>query len=172
MLLTKIKPPGGAATNLELLSKEARMYKHILVTTDGSRLAARGVKAGVRLAKALGARVTGVYVIPRYVPPMYGEAAIYVPGVSPRDYKRITEKHAKKALALVEIEARMAGAPFATKFVIEDPAWKGILRVARAAKCDAIVMASHGRGGLGGLILGSATHRVLAQSRIPVLVVR
>lgn len=148
------------------------MYKHILVTTDGSRLAARGLKAGVRLAKSLGARVTGVYVIPRYVPPMYGEAAIYVPGVSPKEYKRITEKQAKKALALVEIEARMAGVPYATRFVVEDPAWRGILRVARAAKCDAIVMASHGRGGLGGLILGSETTRVLAHSKIPIVVIR
>ena len=148
------------------------MFRHILIPTDGSRLAARGVKAGVRLAKAVGAKITGVYVIPRYVAPMYGEGAIYVPGASPREYKRITEKQAKKALAMIEIEARMAGVPFATKFVTEDPAWKGILRVARAGKCDAIVMASHGRGGLGGLILGSATHRVLAQSRIPVLVVR
>jgi len=148
------------------------MYKHILVTTDGSRLAARGLKAGVRLAKSLGARVTGVYVIPRYVPPMYGEAAIYVPGVSPKEYKRITEKQAKKALALVEIEARMAGVPYATRFVVEDPAWRGILRVARAAKCDAIVMASHGRGGLAGVLLGSETQKVLTHSRIPVLVSR
>jgi nucleotide-binding universal stress UspA family protein len=33
-------------------------------------------------------------------------------------------------------------------------------------------MASHGRGGLGGLILGSETTHVLAKSKIPVLVVR
>lgn len=148
------------------------MFKHIMVPTDGSRLAARGVKAGVRLAKALGARVTGVYVIPVYVPPMYGEAAIYVPGLSPKEYKRITERQAKKALAAVEIEARLAGVPCQTKFLVETPAWKGLLRAARSARCDAIAMASHGRGGLGGLILGSETQRVLAQSKIPVLVVR
>ena len=39
------------------------MFKHLLLPTDGSALAAKGVKTGVRLAKALGARVTGVYVI-------------------------------------------------------------------------------------------------------------
>ena len=148
------------------------MFRHILIPTDGSRLAARGVKAGVKLAKSLGARVTGVYVIPRYVPPMYGEAAIYVPGVSPKEYKRVTERQAKKALATVEIEARMAAVAYATKFVVESPAWKGILRAAKSSRCDAVAMASHGRGGLGGLILGSETHRVLAQSRLPVLVVR
>ena len=50
--------------------------------------------------------------------------------------------------------------------------WQGILKVARAEKCDALVIASHGRGGLGGLILGSQTARMLAHSKIPVLVIR
>ena len=40
------------------------MYKHILVPTDGSRLSAKAVKAAAALAKKLGARLTGVYVIP------------------------------------------------------------------------------------------------------------
>ena len=50
--------------------------------------------------------------------------------------------------------------------------WQGILRAARAGRCGAIVMASHGRGAVGGLILGSETSRVLARSKIPVLVAR
>jgi nucleotide-binding universal stress UspA family protein len=49
------------------------MYKHLLLPTDGSKLAAKGVKAGVKLAKALGAKVTGVYVLPRSMPPVYGD---------------------------------------------------------------------------------------------------
>jgi nucleotide-binding universal stress UspA family protein len=50
--------------------------------------------------------------------------------------------------------------------------WEGILKAARARKCDAIVMGSHGRSALGGLFLGSETQRVLAHSRIPVIVIR
>jgi nucleotide-binding universal stress UspA family protein len=96
------------------------MFKHILIPTDGSRLALKGIKAGVKLARALGARVTGLYVVAPYAP----------------------------------------------------PPWEGILRAARSGKCDAVAIASHGRGGLGGLILGSETQRVLAHSKIPVLVVR
>ena len=49
---------------------------------------------------------------------------------------------------------------------------EGILKVARAAKCDAIAMASHGRGGIAGVLLGSETTRVLAHSKLPVLVTR
>ncbi len=148
------------------------MFKHILISTDGSKLATKGVKAGVKLAKALGAKVTAAYVIPPFSPPMYGEAVVYVPGVSPQDYKRISEKAARKALAAVEIEAQTAGVRCATQFVSANHPWQGILRVARAAKCDAISMASHGRGGLGGLLLGSETMRVLAHSTLPVLVTR
>ena len=148
------------------------MYKHVLVATDGSKLAARGVKSGVKLAKSLGAKVTGVYVIPPYVPPMYGEAAVYVPEVTPRRYKELSEKQAKKALSLVEIEAETAGVACAIAYPVNDRVWQGIVRIAHSKKCDLIVMASHGRGGLAGVVLGSETTKVLAHSKIPVLVCR
>jgi nucleotide-binding universal stress UspA family protein len=148
------------------------MFKHILIPTDGSRLALKGIKSGTRLARALGARVTGVYVVPPYLPPMYGEAAIYMPGLSAGEYKKNAARTARKALAVIEGEARSAGARFAARVVYGALPWEGILRAARSGKCDGIVMASHGRGGLGGLILGSETQRVLAHSKIPVLVVR
>lgn len=148
------------------------MYRHILIPTDGSKLAMKGIRAGVRLAKSLGAKVTGVYVLPPFAPPIYSEGMAYVAYVSPRDYKKLSERHAKKALAAVEREARAARVPCATRLVTDARPWQGILSVARARKCDAIAMASHGRGGLGGLLLGSETTHVLAHSKIPVLVTR
>ena len=148
------------------------MYKHILIPTDGSALAMKGARAGVRLAKALGARVSGVYVIPPYMPPMYGEGAAYVPAFDPKEYRRATEKQAAKALAAVEAAARTEGVRCKTLFLTDPQPWKGVLRAARGQKCDAIAMATHGRGGLGGLILGSETTRVLAHSKIPVVVIR
>jgi nucleotide-binding universal stress UspA family protein len=148
------------------------MYKHILVPTDGSRLSAKAIKTAVRLAKTVGARVTGVYVIPPYVAPMYGEAVVYVPEVSPKRYKELSEKEAKKALAAIEIEAQTAGVPCKATSLVADQAWQGIIRSARAKKCDLIVMASHGRRGLSGLLLGSETTKVLTHSKTPVLVCR
>ena len=149
------------------------MFRNILIPTDGSKLSRRGIKAGVRLAKALGARVTGLYVIFPYVPPIYGEAALYyVPGLSPAEGKKAYEKQAKKALDALRAEAARAQVRCATRYVTSGQPWQAILRGARGARCDAIVMASHGRGGLGGLILGSETTHVLANSKIPVLVVR
>ena len=148
------------------------MYKHILVPTDGSRLSAKAIKAAARLAKTLGARLTGVYVIPPYVPPMYGEAAIYVPEISPKRYKELSEKEARKALAKVEDEAKAAQVPCKTAWLTDDQAWNGIIKTARSKKCDLIVMASHGRRGLSGLLLGSETTKVLTHSKVPVLVCR
>jgi nucleotide-binding universal stress UspA family protein len=148
------------------------VFRNILIPTDGSKLSLKGAKAGVKLARALGARVTALYVVPPYVPAMYGETALYIPAVAPKEYKKASERAAKKALAAVETEAQTARVPCAGVFVTDRQPWGGILRVARSKRCDAIVMASHGRGALGGLILGSETQRVLAHSKIPVLVTR
>jgi nucleotide-binding universal stress UspA family protein len=149
------------------------MFKHIAIPTDGSRLAEKGVKAGVKLARSLGAKVTGVYVVPPFRTPIYEEAAMYyVPGMTSQDYKKECMKAAKKALATIKIEAQTAGVACDTRIVTEPEPHEGILRAAHAAKCDAIAMASHGRGAVSSLLLGSETARVLARSKLPVLVTR
>lgn len=148
------------------------MFKHILVTTDGSPLSLKGVKAGVRLAAALGARVTGVCVIAPWRTPLHSEGITYGVPRSPSQYREATEKAARRTLAAVAIEAETAGVPCATQFVTAERPWEGILRVAKAKRCDLVSIASHGRGGLGGLLLGSETQRLLAHSKLPVLVTR
>jgi nucleotide-binding universal stress UspA family protein len=148
------------------------MFKHILIPTDGSKLSAKGVKAGIRLAKALGARVTALHVIPPYLPVMYAGLDGHVGGAARRTFKSNSERAARLALAVAENEARAAGVRCTTRFTTDPEPWGGILRTARMAKCDAVVMASHGRSGLGGLLLGSETQRVLSHSKLPVLVAR
>ena len=149
------------------------MYKHILVPTDGSKFAAKGIREAAKLAKSLGAKLTGVYVVAPFAPQIYSEGAAYLGrAVSAKDYKALTEKEAKKALSAIERAARTAGVRFAGRIAIDAQPWKGILQIARAGRCDVIVMGSHGRSALGGLMLGSETVRVLARSKIPVLVAR
>ena len=148
------------------------MYKHILIPTDGSPLAAKGAKAGVKLAEALGAKTTAVYVALPYTPAVYGDAAVFYAGPTPKEHQQFSQEAAQKAFAPIESAARKAGVAWGTLLLFERKPWEGILKAARSRKCDAIVMASHGRGGLGGVFLGSETQRVLAHSTIPVLVIR
>ncbi len=148
------------------------MYKHILVSTDGSRLSAKAIKTAVRLARLAGAKLTGAYIMAPYTPPSYGEGVVYMAELSPKRYKEAAERAAKKALAAIEVEAETAGIRPLGAMLTADQPWEGILRIARAKKCDLIVMASHGRRGLAGLLLGSETTKVLTHSKIPVLVCR
>ena len=149
------------------------MFKHVLIPTDGSKIAGKGVRAGVKLARKLGAKVTALYVIFPYAPIDPGEASVYsVYGPAAREARKVFEKQAEAALDAIGKDARAAGVPCVTLTVIGGRPWQVILRTARSKRCDAIVMGSHGRSAMGGLLLGSQTTRVLANSKIPVLVVR
>jgi nucleotide-binding universal stress UspA family protein len=148
------------------------MFKHILVSTDGSKLSGKAIRVAVRLAAAMGAKVTGVYVFQPYVPPMYGEGMMYAPAMSPAKYRDAVKRAGQKALASIEIEAQTARVAYGSALLTAQNPWEGIVRAAKAKKCDLIVMASHGRRGLAGLLLGSETTKVLTHSRIPVLVCR
>ena len=142
------------------------MFKHILIPTDGSRPANAGAKAGIRLAKALHAKLTAVHVAFAYAP------RSYMPGVSPGKLRELSAQEAKKSLASVVRDAAKAGVACKTRTVVGGEPWQAIVRAARSGGCDCVVMGSHGRSGIRGLVLGSETARVLARSRIPVLVVR
>ena len=147
------------------------MYKHILVPTDGSKLSAKAIRTAARLAKLCGAKLTGLYVIPSYIAPVHAEGMTYGM-VSPRSYKELTGKEAKKALAVVEIEAQTSGVDASKISLTADQPWRAIIGAARSKRCDLIVMASHGRSGLSALLLGSETAKVLTHSKTPVLVCR
>jgi nucleotide-binding universal stress UspA family protein len=144
------------------------MYRHIIVPTDGSKLSLRAVKTAVRLAGMLGAELTAMYVIPVYAPPVYGEAMIYIPDSGRNAAKRAGQK----ALNGIERTANNAGIKCRTVMLASGAPWEGIIKTAKARRADLIVMASHGRSGLSGLLLGSETTKVLTHSKIPVLVCR
>jgi nucleotide-binding universal stress UspA family protein len=148
------------------------MFTHILVPTDGTKLSAKAVKTAVKLAKSTGARLTGLYVVAPYYPALPGEAFIGIPGVSSKQYKRVVQGLADKALAEIRRTADAYGVPSTSITGVGGEPWRAILRTARGKRCDLIVMASHGRSGLTALVIGSETNKVLAHSKLPVLVCR
>ena len=147
------------------------MYKHILVPTDGSNLSARAVREAVAFAKTARARITGFYAAPNYSVQVYGD---FVPAdfVTPQEFAKQTKLTAARYLAVIKKAAGSAGVRCKTAYAIGDAPWKAIIKAAHENKCDLIFMASHGRRGLAGLLLGSETTKVLTHSKIPVLVHR
>jgi nucleotide-binding universal stress UspA family protein len=148
------------------------MYKHILVPTDGTRLSDKAIQSAAELAAKIGAKLTGLHVLPPYNLAISGYEIAPVVAFSPAEYRQATAKSAKAALDKVENAASEAGVNCASLSVTNELAWDAIVRAAHERKCDLIVMASHGRRGLSGLILGSETTKVLTHSKVPVLVVR
>jgi nucleotide-binding universal stress UspA family protein len=148
------------------------MFKHILLPTDGSKLADRAVVRGINLAKALGAKVTLLSVVPEFR--MIADESFAVPmSLQVKDrYEKEARQRVQKKLAAISERMGKAGVKGASVVVSSDLPYQQIIEVARKRKCDLVVMASHGRRGLTGLLLGSETVKVLTHSKIPVLVVR
>ncbi|HUU72653.1 MAG TPA: universal stress protein [Burkholderiales bacterium] len=145
------------------------MYKHILIPTDGSPESRKAIRQGIALAKKLGARVTGFYSPEQYEVLAYGE---YFPPnlISRGDWNKRSKQTAEKHLAPIEKAATAAGVRYQGYFKESIAPWQAIVDAARSKKCDLIFMASHGRTGMTGLILGSQASKVLSHSSIPVLV--
>ncbi|MGE5255648.1 MAG: universal stress protein [Hyphomicrobiales bacterium] len=143
------------------------MFRHILMPTDGSPLSEAAVQKGIQFAKTIRAKVTGLCVIPklRYLS--------YDSELSAEIRKRIAEAcqaQAEKSMSAIIQAAREAGVGYDTAYVTSDYPYDAIVKAAEHKDCDLIIMASHGRRGVEGLLLGSETQKVLTHSKIPVLV--
>lgn len=145
------------------------MFQQILLPTDGSELSERAVLAGISFAKEIGAQVVGLSVRPEFHTFTYKTEMLE--DTQP-EFEAATEKQAEQYLAFISDAARSAGVPCATIQAVSDDPYETILQVAKERKCDLIIMASHGRRGIKGLLLGSETQKVLVHSDIPVLVYR
>ncbi|MEO8753597.1 MAG: universal stress protein [Casimicrobiaceae bacterium] len=147
------------------------MYSNLLVPTDGSKLSDKALGQAIELAQALKARITAFHASPDYPLPMYAEG-VSVPLTSKKDYAAEAKAAATKVLDRAAAKAAKAGVACTTVHVLAAAPWEAILECAKKSKCDAIVMASHGRRGISAMLLGSETTKVLTHSKLPVLVVR
>jgi nucleotide-binding universal stress UspA family protein len=147
------------------------MFKNILIPTDGSPLSQKAASQGIALAKSLGAKVTGFFAAPPATPIVYRN---YLPVgyATPKEHERMIERATAKHLDFIARAARKAGVSFEGVHATNDYPADAILDIAKKKKCDCIVMATHGEGGLRGVFIGSVTQKVLNQSKIPVLVLR
>lgn len=147
------------------------MFKHLLVPTDGSELSADTVRRAISFAQDAKARITFFFAKPDYPVSFYGEGALIDP-TSPEKFADMAEKQARDILGKCETLATDAGVTSGSVTSTSEIPWQAIIDAAQGAGCDLIFMASHGRRGLSGLLLGSETQKVLTHSTIPVLVYR
>lgn len=145
------------------------MFKHILIATDGSELAAKAVTQGLEMAKAFGAKVTAVNVTEPWVAVAPGEVAMAFPL---KEYEESVAANAARVLTAVADEATALGVECSRQHVKDQFPAEGIVETAEKLGCDLIVMASHGRRGLMRFLLGSQATKVLTHTAIPVLVCR
>jgi len=149
------------------------MYTHILIAVDGSEVATKALNHGLSLARELGSTVTIVTVTERWDAFELANDARQHPGRNPvEDFERTVGAAAAKILQAAAAAAEKVGVSAETVHIRNAHPASGIIKTAEENGCSIIVMGSHGRKGLGRLMLGSQAAEVLASSKIPVLIVR
>jgi nucleotide-binding universal stress UspA family protein len=145
------------------------MYKHILLPVDGSEFGMGSVPYALKLAKSIGAHITAINVTAPYETVAVGELASFLVA---DEYIKRAEANAVAVLDRVKRAALEAGVPIKTYQVEHAHPWEAIVQTAKEQGSDLILMASHGRRGIAGVLLGSETKKVLTHTMIPVLVWR
>ena len=155
-----------------MIERDIAMLKKILVPIDGSDLSNEAVSYASFFARRVGAEVLFCIAEPESAPWMnFGLGAIFDPQAlkAVHDSAKLeAENILKQALESVQ----SAGVKASTRVVFNDHPYEAIIDMAAQEGCDLIIMASHGRKGVSGLLLGSETQKVLTHSAIPVLVYR
>ena len=145
------------------------MYKHLLIATDGSQASAKALAQGLALAKALAIQVTVVTVTEPWSHGAY--ATMPTPSMA-QVYEKAAAGNAASIFENVKRAADEAGTACQTRHIKDQHAPEGIIKAAKDAGCDLIIVGSHGRGTLSRLLLGSTSLKVLTLSPVTVLVCR
>jgi nucleotide-binding universal stress UspA family protein/hemerythrin-like domain-containing protein len=143
------------------------MYRHILVPIDDSPLSVDTVQQAVTFARAIDAKVTFFHAQADYASSSVGALERVM---SPATFNEEVAGEARALLAKAEVVARTAGVAHDALAITSDRPHEAILGAAETRGCDLIFMASHGRRGVKGLVLGSQTTKVLQRATLPVLV--
>ena len=146
-------------------------YQHLLVPSDGSHLSAKALAQAIALARSLGAKLTLLHVQPPLPVPLIGMGDMLDPATV-ASLTTTAAQESERILKEATDQAAREGMAIAGEIVKQDLTYRAIVEAAKRHGCDLIVMASHGRKGLTGLLLGSETQRVLLHASVPVLVVR
>lgn len=144
------------------------MYQRLLVPLDGSDTAARGLAEAIRLAQGQPVTLRLVLVVDE------ADTALAQAAWPSGELRQRLREAGEAVLRNAAAQARAAGLEAGTLLLTPERGVPGeaILAQAREWRADAIVMGTHGRGGVGRLLLGSCAEYVLRHATLPVLLVR
>jgi universal stress protein A len=146
------------------------IWKTILVPHDFSSSSNHACAVARDEAKTHGAKVILVHVIDLPYQMAPESSMISTATEEPVSMKEYASRGAEKHLD--DIAARLAKDGIQpTKFIRFGRPHDEITKLAEEAKCDLIIMGTHGRTGLAHLLVGSVAERVVRTSKVPVLTV-
>ena len=137
----------------------------ILLAVDGSVISTRAARQAAKLAQKIPDASVTLF---NADPPLLQAAAVKMGVEATHRYHAGNSRYASRGARAALKRARVS---FEEKAVVGDPA-KRIAQEAKKGRYDLVVMGSHGRGGLKGVLLGSVAQKVIHLSEVPVLVVR
>lgn len=146
------------------------MYAHILAATDGSERANNAITTAAQLAKTLGSKLTIFYCAPVFHTPLYADGVIPDAPEESQFNARVKTASEKLLVKAAELAAQH-GVTAQTLFAQDDVPHAAIIATCNTQGCDLVVLATHGRGALSALLLGSTTHKLLSHTKIATLVV-
>jgi nucleotide-binding universal stress UspA family protein len=153
---------GNSSRDVLVVPQDAALgWKKIFIATDGSRYSESATDKAINFAKSYGGELAVISVVD--VPSeFYAEA--------PKAVEDLIKK-AKEFTAAVKKKAESSGIKAST-FIGEGEAYEVITNTARKEKADVIFMGSHGRTGIGKILMGSVTEKVIGYAPCPVLIVK
>jgi nucleotide-binding universal stress UspA family protein len=150
------------------------MLDKVLLPTDGSETAEKAIAFAARLLGNTGCKVTLLSVVEEPVYSAFWSDGLIAPEVlmpPPEELREELDKKAEEVLAESAKPLRDAGIEVQPKIRFGNPASE-VLKEAEEGGYDMVVMGSHGRGALGGFLLGSVSNRVAHHAKCPVLIAR
>lgn len=149
------------------------MYSRIVCGIDGSELSSKALRHALALGKSTGAEVLAVTVTdPSVILAPGAEMMMIDTGPILADLEKAKAESARTVLEGASKLAIEAGSKVTGIHIANSTPAEGIIHAAKEQNADLIVMGSHGRRGLGRLLLGSQAAEVLAHADMPVLIVK
>lgn len=147
------------------------MFKHILVPLDGSPLAEAAIPAALELASKFDSEITLLRVTyPPYIATSITWGSAYAELITEMRNQAFAE--AEEYLRVHQGSLRQQGHKAHAHIVEGEPVADLILDMLDSLGIDAIVMSTHGRGGLGRWVFGSVADKVLRKAHVPILLIR